>query len=276
MTALNTELYERGMNNLGRNSIFRDTALSPAKGTSIWELCPQLAGLDPAVGFLFFEDFLTLPLDDTTRDPTNALLYSDTGTDAVSLPKLAGGVMQVACGGVDNNETYVQFGGATQATPAPFAITNASNKPVWFEARVKALEHADEGLFVGLAEEDAAQAAFLAVNTGVPADKDFIGFRVKCDASDEWDIAWRKDGQAEQEIANVVANADDWHTFAFLFDGVSTVYFYVDRTLVTTQALTSAATFPSGELLAPIVAVKTGEGVAKNIQVDYIKVFQAR
>lgn len=276
MTALNTELYERGMNNLGRNSIFRDTALSPAKGTSIWELCPQLAGLDPAVGFLFFEDFLALPLDDTTRNPLNAKVVSDTAADAVTMPKVAAGVMQLATGGVDNNESYVQFGGSASAVCAPFAITDASSKPLWFEARVKPLEHADEGLFIGLAEEGASAANFLADNTGVPADKDYVGFRLKADASAEWDVAWKKNGQAEQEVANVVANADDWHLFSFLFDGVHTIYFYVDRSLVSTQALSSAATFPSGERLAPIVAIKTGEGTAKNVQVDYVKVFQAR
>lgn len=263
--------------NRGRNMIFADSEYSPTAGTSLWEGCPSLALLcDPAVGIEFFEDFLGLPLDGATRNPANFKWASDTATDGITLPKVAGGVVNVATGGVDNNETYIQLGGSANVTNAPFSITNASDKALWFEARVKCLEHADEGVFVGLTEEGAAVANFLADNTGVPADKDYIGFRLKTDASDEWDVAWKKNGQAEQEVANQATNADDWHTFGFHFDGESTVTFYVDRTAVATTATTSAATFPSGELLAPIIAVKTGEAVAKNVQVDYIRVVQAR
>jgi hypothetical protein len=274
--ALKTNSRYRGLNNLGRNLTFFDNGLSPAFGTSIWELAPQLAAMDPAVAFGYFEDFLDLPLDAATRNPLNHKFVSDTATDAVTLPKVAGGVVNVATGGTDNNETYMQLGGAAQDTPAPFSITDSSTKPLWFEARVKSMQHADEAVFVGLAEEAAASANFLADDTGVPADKDYIGFRYKTDASAAWDVAWRKNGQAEQEIALVAANADDWHIFSFLFDGLHTVYFYVDRVLVSTQALSSVATFPSGERLAPIIAIKTGATAARNVQVDYVKVLQAR
>jgi len=256
------------------NMTFRDKDHSPAMGTSVWELCPQLAALDPAVAFQFFEDFLKFALDDTTANPTEWKYTSDTAAGAVTLPaSLTGGVANVATGATDNDETYIQLG---LATFEPFVITNASGKPVWFECRVKALQHADESILIGLAEAGCAAANFMADNTGVPADKDFVAFRYKADAPTQWDVAWRKAGQAEQEIANVVANADDWHTFGFFFDGASTVTFYVDRVANATVALASAATFPSGEELSPIIAIKTGAAVARNVQVDYIKVVQAR
>jgi hypothetical protein len=132
------------------------------------------------------------------------------------------------------------------------------------------------GVFIGLAEAGSLAATFLANDTMIPADKDYIGFRIKSDASAEWDVAWKKAAQAEQEIANAVANADDWHRFGIFFDGLNTVQFYVDRVLHATTALTTAATFPSGEEMSPIVMVKTGEGVLKSALVDYAWVFQAR
>lgn len=274
---MKTLAYWKNVTNRGRNLVFRDLEYSPAAGTSVWEGCPSLAKVcDPAVAIEYFEDFLELPLDDTTRNPANFKWVSDTAADGITLPKVAGGVVNVATGGVDNNETYLQLGGAANVTNAPFSITNASDKALWFEARVKSLQHADEAVFIGLAEEGSAVANFLADHSGVPADKDYIGFRYKTDVPTAWDVAWKKNGQAEQEIAAAAVNADDWHTFGFYFDGESTVTFYIDRVAHATVATTSAATFPSGELMAPIIAVKTGAAAARNVQVDYIRVVQAR
>lgn len=273
---IRTDARSRGFDNIGRNMEFFDRALSPALGTSIWQICPQLAALDPAVAIQFFEDFISVPCDDTTRNPTGYKFAGDTAADGITFPKVAGGVMNIATGGVDNNEMYLQLGAATSATSAPFVITDSNSKPLFYEVYVKALQHADEAVFVGLAEEGAAAANFLADDSGVPADKDYIGLRYKTDASAEWDIAWKKNGQAEQEIANVVANADDWHRFSLLFDGLHTVYFYIDRVLNATKALSSAATFPSAQQLAPIFAIKTGAAAARNVQIDYFKIFQVR
>lgn len=274
---MKTQALWKNVANRGRNMIFRDSEYSPAVGTSLAEMIPSLALLcDPRVGFQFFDDFLTLPLDDTTANPSTAKWVSDTATGAITLPKVAGGVVAVACGGVDNNETYIQFGGAGSDTCAPFSITDVSDKALWFECRVKAVEHADEGVFIGLAEEGSAAANFLADNSGVVADKDFIGFNILTATPAAWNITWRKNGQAVQAAAAAAVNADDWHTFGFYFDGESTVTFYIDGVAHATTATTSAATFPSAQLMAPIIAVKTGEGVAKSVQVDYIRVVQAR
>ncbi len=266
----------RNLANAGRGGTFRDYSYSPTLGTSIWEMCPQLAALDPAVAIQFFEDFISVPLDDATRNPLGYNVITDTATDAITLPKVAGGVLDLATGGVDNNETYIQLGGSTSAVAAPFVITDANSKPFFFEVYAKALQHADEAIFIGLAEEGACAANFLTDNSGVPVDKDYIGFRYKTDAPTEWDVAWKKAGQAEQEIAAVAVNADDFHRFGFVFDGLHTVTFYIDRVAHATVALTSAATFPSAQQLAPIFAVKTGAGAASHVQVDYFKIFQVR
>lgn len=244
---------------------------NPASG--MWANCPAMAYADPSVAITYFDDFLTLPIDNTTANPVGWTYTGDANGDATLKTGEFGGVLNLQTGATDNNETTLELGSG--ATGTMFEITNAGGKKLWYECRVKALQHADEAIFIGLAEEGLG-ANFLTDDTGVPADKDFIGFRYKTDASDEWDIAWKKAGQTEQEGANEVENADDWHTFGFYFDGTSTVTFYIDGTASSTTATTSAATFPSGEELAPIIAIKTGSGATVQADVDWIKCVMLR
>ena len=274
---MRTRARWKNVANLGQNMAFVDDQFSPASGVSIWAGAPILAMLqDPQVGLLYHEDFLSLPVDDTTGNPVNWAFSSDTASGGITAPKVAGGVIQVATGGVDNNESYVQLGAYGGATAAPFFITDANSKPFWFEVYCKALQHADMGVFIGLAEEGCAAANFLADNSGVIADKDFIGFNLLTATPAAWNATWRLAGQAVQAITTVAVNADDWHRFGFHYDGLHTVTFYIDGTAHATVALTSAATFPSAQALAPIIAVKTGEAVAKSVQVDYIRIAQIR
>lgn len=185
------------------------------------------------------------------------------------------GVLQVACGDTDNDEHYMQLGSTTNE---PFIIGGtagvANTKPLYFGARVKALEHADEAYFVGMAGANAAAADFMTDASGVLADKDFIGFNTLTGTPDAWNVTWRNAGNAVQAIAAVAVNAADWHTFEFWYDGVTTVRFYIDGTVHATTATTTAATFPGGEELAPMIGLKTGEGVLKRLQIDWLRAIQ--
>lgn len=259
--------------NLGTNACFVDRDLSPAAGASLWDGCPMLAILqDPSVAIRLFDDFVLPSVDDTTGLPTTMVCAGDHKTTAFN--KASGGVLQMNCGDTDNDEYYAQM--AAGALHAPFVITDANGKPLWFEVYCKAMQHADGSFFIGLAEEGAAAADFMADNSGVLADKDFIGFNILAATPTAWNATWRKNGQAVQAITGVAVNADDYHRFGFHFDGLHTVTFYIDRVAHATVALSSAATFPSAQLMAPIFAVKTGEGVDKSLAVDYIQVVQVR
>lgn len=270
---MRTRVKWQNVPNRGQNAIFRDAEFSPAEGTSIWELAPILAMLsDPAVGFQYFDDFLTF-MRDANSNPADGV-YAATGNGQIIQPVgNVGGVIQVKTTGADNSYCFHQVGALN--TTNPFVITDGNGKPVFFEIRVKAEQHADMGAFVGLAEEGSAAAGFLVNDTGELVDKDFIGFRLIAATPALWDIAHKKAGQAMQLQAGVVANADDWHTFGFFFDGLHTVTPYVDR-VAKTAILTSGATFPSAQYMAPIYAIKTGEAVLKSMLIDYIRVIQAR
>lgn len=271
---MKTASYWKNQANLGSNLVFRDKDLSPSVGASIWESCPQLAALDPAVAFTYYEDFLTLPVD-TNGDPNVGWKWTGDHSNYAGISAGgAGGILTLACGDTDNDESYMQLG--QDGTEEGFVITSSSGKAVWFETRVKAEQHADMGVFIGLAEAGCSTGNFLTDNTGAVADKDFVGFNILTATPAAWNVTWKKNGQTVQAVTSAATNADDWHKFAFMFDGASTVTFYVDGAAVSTVATTTATTFPSGEELQPILAIKTGEGVAKSIKVDYIKVVQLR
>lgn len=225
----------------------------------------------------YLNDFVALPSDDTTGNPSEWKVQSDTAADAITLPaSLTGGVLNIAVGGAGNDETYMQLGGARIATSAPFVIGGAAgvanSKPLYFGVRAKALEHAATSVFVGLAEEGVAAADFLADDSGVIADKDFVGFNILVASAAAWNVTWRKNGQAVKALAAAAVNADDWHTFEFYYDGATTVTFWVDGTAHATQATTTAATFPGAEEMAPVFAIK-GQA-AKNLQIDWLRVVQ--
>ena len=274
-----TRAHWRGLLDRGRNVSFRDEEFSAAKGASIWELFPLLALLDPKAGFVFFDDFLQMAMDDTTHNPLAWTYQSDTAAGAVTLPNAAtvgpGGVARLATGGVDENETYIQAGHLN--TFEPFVITDASKKIVAFECRVRVNQHAADSIacFIGLAEAGCAAADFLTNATGVIADKDFIGFNVLSATPTAWNATWKKAGQVVQAIVGGAVNADDWHIFSFIFTGLSTVQFCFDGVLHATVATTTAATFPSGEEMSPIIAIKETVAGAKTIDVDWIKVAQS-
>lgn len=225
----------------------------------------------------YINHFTQVALDDTTLNPDEWNVTTD--HNGVALPvSLTGGVLQIPCGDTDNDEYYMQLGGSTIATNAPWIIAGAlgvaNTRPLYFGARVKMMEIADLGCFVGLAEEGSAAADFLANNSAVVADKDFIGFSILTATPTAWNMTWRRNGEAVQTTAGVATNAADWHIFEFYYDGVTTVTFYIDGTAHATTATTTAGTFPYAEEMAPILGVKTGEAVLKRLQVDWLRVVQ--
>jgi hypothetical protein len=246
---------------------------------AFWDthMCRIIDAWGPSV-VKYVNHFTHVPADDTTRNPSEWKWVSDTATDSVTLPvSVTGGVMQLATGAVDNNETYLQLGGATSATNAPWVIGGAAGiangYPLYFGARVKCTTHVDGAWFVGMAGEGASAGNFLVDDSGAVADDDFVGFNILTATPAAWNITWRNAGQAVQAVTAVAVNADNWHIFEFWYDGVTTVKFFIDGTLNATVATTTAGTFPGGEELSPILGCKSGDGAAKVLQIDWLRVF---
>jgi hypothetical protein len=230
----------------------------------------------------YLNEFVALPLDNATWFPDDWKTFADNaGADIVSQPiSVPGGVVQLSTGAAatDNDETYIQLGGAACITNAPFVIAGAAGaanaSPLYFGARVKALEVADGGWFVGLAEEGAAVTLFMADNSAVMAAVDHVGFNILTATPAAWNITWRRGAGVVQTAAAVAVNAGDWHIFEFWYDGATSVTFWIDGVQSATVATTTAATFPYAEEMGPILGLKTGENVLKRLQVDWLRVVQ--
>lgn len=124
----NRTRYASGPSGTGtyENLIARNTALSPALGTSLWETCPLLAlRSDPSVGTIFEENFLKVT-------PATNAIPGWTTTTATS-----GAVTLDAVKGLELDSGAVTAGQGVnlQFTSTPFTV--AAGKPVWMEASVR-------------------------------------------------------------------------------------------------------------------------------------------
>ncbi len=244
---------------------------NPASG--MWANCPSLAYSDISSLYQWTEDFMQLVIDDSSSDPLGwTVLVEDSGSAVLKTGEF-GGVLYLVTDGTDNDQVGMQIG--TDASGTVAEITDSSGLELWYECRVKPTISTECAVFIGLAEENVATDLIADGGAASYADKDMIGFGLGTDANDEWDFVYRKASGLKVTNANVATNANDWHVFGFHFNGASVLTPYVDGTAITTVD-TSAATFPSGEELSPIVTIKTGTGATKGVNVDWIRVVGQR
>lgn len=132
------------------------TGPSPA----IWADCPVLEMIaDPAVGFYFFDDFVTFPVIPTITSEAgvgNHYKAYNTGDGTITLPtsvnstETPGGVIAMRTD-TDGDQGAL----ATVATPFRLSGTTSHGK-LWFEARIATTQILtnDAQIFVGLGETD--------------------------------------------------------------------------------------------------------------------------
>jgi hypothetical protein len=239
-----------------RNNLsFIDQDYSPTQRASLWESCPQLAALDPAVAHVFFDDFYDL------LDGTTVWIYTEVGAGgAISQPDGAGGICRLTSDALDNDSVQIQKIGE--------AFKLATGKPLWFEARVKlvtAAKHVQSDILVGLAITDTTLLPIGSLPT------DGVYFR-KDDATDLFGAITNKNSTETATAAVLAFVAATFYKFGIFFDGAGTVYFYVDGVLVATHT----TNIPDDEELTPSIAYMNGEAGACAIDIDYVKVVQIR
>ena len=172
--------------------------------------------------------------------------------------------LQIGTAGGDNDGSFL----ARQTAVGAFDVSLNSNRRVAFEARFKAVQGAEIGFFVGLAEAGLDQD-LIVDSTGAIQDKDVIGFHAVMHATSvDIDGIYRIEGGSKVVGAeNMSQDVDDvFHTYGFQFDGADQLYWFYDYKEVGVSTLT-AATVADGEALTPTFCVKTGEGVEKDLTV---------
>jgi hypothetical protein len=147
-------------------------------------------------------------------------------------------------------------------------VVRNSNLPFAFEARVRVGTITDDQVnwFVGLMEEGRAIA-----------DVDYAGFRVLVGDGNGLDAVHRTSGGAEVEVQSVAQTlvANTWYNLGFRFNGGSVCQWYINNAQVGANVDPTLATFPSGEELAAVVALKDKGNNAGTLDVDFIRAIYA-
>lgn len=235
----------------GTNFVFRDKDASPAKGAGMWETAPMLAVLCDPVGFTHYhDDFHSFVAGDWTITETEA----GAGDAAEAITDGVGGLLLITCDAADDDSVELQKVGE--------AWKLASGKACWFEARLKISDATQSDLFVGLNITD---------TTLIDGTTDGVSFR-KADGSTALSFVTEKNSTETTTASIHTVVADTFFRVGFYFDGVSTVYGYVNGLLVATHT----TNIPDDEELCVSIAIQNGEAVAKTLTLDYVKVLAVR
>lgn len=202
----------------------------------------------------FFEDFL-LPYDSNQWDSNNVDGGGDSG-EVCTVNDGAAGELTLTTNDAEDD--------AEQRTYVTESFKLVSGKKLWFEARAKASVATEIDVMLGLiANED-----LTGVGDNLPAD----GLVVKSDDGDtKLDVNSSKDG-TDDGAADVATLDTDYHRYGFYYDGAGAVEAYVDGAKVATLN----STICEDEELATSIMVKAGDGNARTLTVDYIRVVQER
>jgi hypothetical protein len=195
----------------------------------------------------YFEDF----------DYYTAGDWTVTETDAGATQALTdgdGGWLLITNTAADNDLVALQKKGES--------FRFASGKKLWFEARFKVSDATQSDVVMGLQITDATP---LDVTDGV--------FFIKADGAATVDLLVEKNNTATT-TSSVATMADDtFITLGFFYDGVSTIYYFVNGALGGSSVTTN---LPDDEDMTISFAIQNGEAVAKTMTVDYINVAKER
>lgn len=244
----------------------------------------------------FFDDFLPAPYIAATGASGNWYAYIDTsnlvtGVAAATLADGAMGVVDLYHDATDNDSPAMQF--ASMVTGAPFKISDTAGEDfkLAFECRFAVDSVVDDvnSIFLGLGEEAFAANDCKVDDTGVMADKDFIGFdSVHTNGGTTGTNAiltfrYKKNGQTQQtKIATLQTMvASTWYKVGFVIDPSADttkrgkVFLNgAEQTTYVTGTNIATATFPDGEEVGPVLINKAGTGTAGHLYLDWVCVGQ--
>lgn len=239
------------------------TEMQKGPSESIWGPCPLLEiMLDPGKGFYYFNDFMG-EIDITTTDGWTLTTVT---TGAIA------GVATIEGGAI----IFDSAGNTTADDGIEAQLTNCLVLPqagvtIRYEARVQMKDTGDDQYYIGLAGIDTSLMAAGVVDDVVD----------KC--------AWFRDSGAspaddrlttiisrtstENETADQAVIADDtWVKLGFVIDGLTSVKFYVNGELVTTD--TTTASIPNAVMCLSFVSKVEQTSADAELTVDWVRLVQ--
>jgi hypothetical protein len=194
--------------------------------------------------FLFAKDYAATDwvVTETTAGATQALVADEVNGALVFTTEA-------------NDDDVIQI----QSTEMFSKIT--VGKQLWFETKLKISDATQMDFFAGLASTD---------TTIIAGTTDSIGFR-KLDGTTSC-LSITEDNTTETTNTAATIVADTYVTLGFRWDGVSSVEFYVNRSLVATHTTNIEQT----NKLALTFTMQNGEAAAKTMTIDYFYIAQER
>ncbi len=221
---------------------------------------------------LDFAGHVTLPV--ATGSAGGWKATGDATYDVLAAAGTLNGQIQLTPETGSNNEVYFQLGELGTETFMEYVKNSRKKSRIEFKVAFASITNA-ANIFLGLAEEGAAVANFIADAGNDIADKDVVGFVIWEGDPNALDCIHQKAGGvfADPGLA-LVPVAGTFYTLGIEFDGLETVFYTVNDVLVQTADL-DTATFPTGEELSPILAIKNGAADG-TLEVEWIDIVQER
>lgn len=203
----------------------------------------------------YIDDFVNVPVDDTTGDPTAwtcTMVEAGASNTTVASANISGGALLITTDANENDGANIQLNGES------FKLT--AGNPLYFGTRLKVSEATESDLFIGLAITDTD------ILGGVT---DRIGFE-KLDGATALKFMLEKDSTETLSASIQTVAADTWYYLEFYYNG-STIEVFVDGVSVVTPAVTN---LPDDEELRVSLQYLAGSAGAKTCAVDFIRCIQ--
>jgi hypothetical protein len=255
---------------------------------------------DGLAGYYISDDFMNIALTGGVAVSSNVSYYTSAGggqyksyedSTGVVGQSLAynGGVLSMATDAGDNDENWIQNHGGV------FGAINYDSGPklTIFETRFRTSTVVDDvqAIFLGLSEEARAVADQKANDTGVLADKDYIGFDTvhtnggTTGANAALNFVYNKASGAGP-ITGISAVktlvADTWYKVGFVYNPYDSpsnrLVVYVDgvenTNHITASEIDNSTDFPDGEELNFLAGQKAGTTTAGTLLIDWYAFYQ--
>lgn len=204
------------------------------------------------------EDFVNLPVDDTTGDPvayTMTVVEVGAGDSTAVLTPAGGGALLITSAANEDDGAQIQLKGES------FQLN--SGYKLYFGIKLQ-IDDVDQTDFIaGLCITD---------TTLLGGMTDGIYFRSVDGAATVQFVLEKNSLETSTSVATMTDATDI--ELEFYWDGTN-VTAYVNGVEVTSVATTDT-NFPNDELLTPSIAFLTGEAVANNLQAAYMRTIQLR
>lgn len=249
---------------------------------SIWRDCRMSLLNDLGLGYFIHEQFHAVEQSDGLVGPCKQGDFQVEGDAAFvvanTLPvDLEGGRIDIETDGDDED-------GAILFAQAMAQIVPNSGQKVWLEAMVALGAAADQGFFVGFAEEDGLDVDIVADEGVAPGTESQIGFVVLSGDTTAVDAIYQLDGDTHVTVLADVSNstpftnaggtaadfpvADVYHKFGMRFDGRDQLQYFFDGHRVATVTIDTTI-FPNGVLMGPAMAIKNHSGAAVSMNAQF-------